>query len=335
MVVLSYIQLWIANLGDNYLDVGALMFTYESSVILEKILWVINEVFWVILVYTHEDWVHCRWWEVMVKIWLIFFWLLFSNCVFNRIIKYLFFFILLYDVLFICIENICGFFVIVHSVDVVMWVKKVDLINVWFMYYKGCFGGTWFLCVNIIVEVFGSWYMFVIILNELFSCCLFFKNNILLKGNVSNFSSCCINTSLTSLLSRIHPIHFSFGYGGDNFFDIWKYLGWYCWHVCLYTYWNWLGTFWWWNIFQNFLLTTVLIMVREMLFSYHHILIIAFKRILPFWMEIYCWVNVSVDCVKILHTLIKKKSCIVVGDFVLKFTRCIQLWCCLFVLFHH
>ena len=37
------------------MDVGALLFTYESVVILEKILWVINEFVWVIVVYIHKD----------------------------------------------------------------------------------------------------------------------------------------------------------------------------------------------------------------------------------------------------------------------------------------
>ena len=67
------VNFFLEPVGDTCLDVGALLFTYESAVILEKILWVINEFVWVIVVYIHKDWVHCRWWEVMVNIWMIFF----------------------------------------------------------------------------------------------------------------------------------------------------------------------------------------------------------------------------------------------------------------------
>ena len=51
------------------------------------------------------------------------------------------------------------------------------------------------------------------------------KNNGPLKGYVYNLPSCCINNSLISLLSSTNTNHFSFRYGGEKFFDIWKALG--------------------------------------------------------------------------------------------------------------
>ena len=64
-------------------------------------------------------------------------------------------------------------------------------------------------------------------------------NNAPIKMYVSSFLSNFINNYLNSLFSRPHPIHFSFGYIGENFFDIWKDMGWYCWPVCVFTNWRW------------------------------------------------------------------------------------------------
>ena len=53
------------------------------------------------------------------------------------LLQYFFFFILLAAVLFICIEKVSGFIVIVHNVDVVMLVNKSDQNHFIFMAYKG------------------------------------------------------------------------------------------------------------------------------------------------------------------------------------------------------
>ena len=84
-----------------------------------------------------------------------------------------------------------------------------------------------------------------------------------LKGHAYNFPSCCINNSLTSLLSSPHPKHFPFMYGDENFLDLWKDLDWYCWPVFVWTRWSWFGPFWWWKALTKFLLKMGSIMVEE------------------------------------------------------------------------
>ena len=99
------IQLCIANLGDNCLYIGDLVSIYNFSVILQKIFWHVNEVVLFIVMNNHVTWVHCLWWKVMVKIWLNVFSFFFINVVLNDIIKYLIFFVISSDVLFLCISE--------------------------------------------------------------------------------------------------------------------------------------------------------------------------------------------------------------------------------------
>ena len=84
-----------------------------------------------------------------------------------------------------------------------------------------------------------------------------------LKGHVSNFISCYISNSLTSLLSSPHPKHFSFRYGGKKLFGLWKGLDWCCWPVCLCICWIWFGTLWLWKVLLKFQLKTVSIIFEE------------------------------------------------------------------------
>ena len=41
----------------------SLMSTWESSAVLVKILWISNDVFWIILINFHDTWVHCCRWK--------------------------------------------------------------------------------------------------------------------------------------------------------------------------------------------------------------------------------------------------------------------------------
>ena len=66
---------------------------------------------------------------------------------------------------------------------------------------KFIFGRTWAWCINILVEVFSYWSIFVIFLKELFSWCIFFLIKGPLKGNVSHLPSSWINNCINSLLS--------------------------------------------------------------------------------------------------------------------------------------
>ena len=62
---------------------------------------------------------------------------------------------------------------------------------------------------------------------------------------------------------------------------------------------------------------------------------LGFQRLLPLWMEIHCWFDVSVVCVQNFYNLVQMNLCIIAGGLVLKFSWCVWLWGCLFVLFHH
>ena len=53
--VLYSIKLCFDNLGGTCLGVINLVLTYESSVILDKIFWVVNEVVWVIVVDSNDN----------------------------------------------------------------------------------------------------------------------------------------------------------------------------------------------------------------------------------------------------------------------------------------
>ena len=83
------------------------------------------------------------------------------NCVFQQFVLLL---LLLCDVLFIFIGNISVFHVVVHSIDVIIWVKKSDWIHFKYLSYKCGFEGTWDLCINFFVQVFWYWFLFVIVM---------------------------------------------------------------------------------------------------------------------------------------------------------------------------
>ena len=70
MLMWSSIQLEIGIMSDYCLDVVALVFTYESDEILEKLFWVIYTVVLIIVLHVYGTWVHGRRWEVVIEIWL-------------------------------------------------------------------------------------------------------------------------------------------------------------------------------------------------------------------------------------------------------------------------
>ena len=45
---------------------------HTSQLLYWKIFMIINEVFWVVMVDSHETWVHCWWWSVVINIWNYF-----------------------------------------------------------------------------------------------------------------------------------------------------------------------------------------------------------------------------------------------------------------------
>ena len=81
------IQLWSANLGGSWIECVALVTTYDSDAVLERIFWIINEMFYIIITNCHETWIHCWRWNIVIKVWAYMFYFLFSYqvviCVFK------------------------------------------------------------------------------------------------------------------------------------------------------------------------------------------------------------------------------------------------------------
>ena len=136
-------------------------------------------------------------------------------------------------------DKVSGFKVIVHSVNIFMWINKLYWIHFRSMYFKGYFGGTLFWCVNIFVEVLGLDIGLWFFESNFSSVSFFLINNGPLKGRVSGLPKFFINTFPNSFLSSLHPIHSSFSYVGEKFFGIWKDVDWYCWPIFLFKNWRW------------------------------------------------------------------------------------------------
>ena len=183
--------------------------------ILAKTLWVINKCVWVIVVEIHDAWVHCWWWEVVVKIPMNVFWFFkffFSNYVLINIFKMFFILSIFSAVLFMLINKVIFIIGIVHSIDVILWFLKVDWVQFRFMTSDCIFGRWWDWFIHIIIEVFGYWPMSMIIWRRCSIYDFFFMNNYTMKGHVSNFPSCWINSSFTPLLLSSHTRQSSFRY---------------------------------------------------------------------------------------------------------------------------
>ena len=128
------------------------------------------------------------WWTVMRpefivgdgKLWSIY-GRIFSNSsnyssiiLFIHIFKMFLLLRILYVVLFICINNMSVISVFVHSIYVILWVFKADWIHFRVLEINCSFGRGWDLGINILVELFGSWPMFMIVPKDLFYLCLIF-----------------------------------------------------------------------------------------------------------------------------------------------------------------
>ena len=126
------------------------------------------------------------------------------------------------------INKVSLLIITVQNVDVVVLVVKSYWVHFKVMTRNFRFGRVWYWCISIIVEVFGSWLMFMIVMKELLYCWLFLYEQCYMKFNVSNFPTCCINNSLTNLLLIPHPQQSYFRYGIEDFIGLWKDLDWYC-----------------------------------------------------------------------------------------------------------
>ena len=245
------------------------MYTQDPAAVLDKILWIINDVLWINMMNWHDDWVRCWRWKVFIKVWVNMLEFFFSDqviiCLF---IEFFLFNLSGLHVLFLCINKASILLGMLYMLNIVIGFIKADWVHVW----RGASNFSLrrdyaFWCIIIFIEVLWPWYMFLIVLKDFslgaFAC----MYNVPLKGKLSSVLSCCINSSLTLLLLSTHPRKFYFKYEIDHVLDAWKDLGWYCWLVflcwccwpvflCCHCWlifllvgWWWFFPFWCWNIF--------------------------------------------------------------------------------------
>ena len=135
--------------------------------------------------------------------------------------------LIIFYVVFLCINKIIIFVGILCRVDMALWVLKLYWVQflttgINCILRRTCV--VWFICV--FIEVLWLWSMFLLFWMSCSLCEFLFIYNGPLKGQWSSFPSCCINNYLTPLLLIPHPIKSSFRYGIDEVLGIWKDLGW-------------------------------------------------------------------------------------------------------------
>ena len=122
----------------------------------------------------HDTWVHCWRWNFFIKVWVNMFKIFVRDqviiCV---VIEFILFNLIILRVLFLCINKVIVFMMIVHMTNMIIWVLKLDRVFFWTREKVFCLSRTCvFGCIFIFIEVLWSWSMFIIFLEELFSGCI-------------------------------------------------------------------------------------------------------------------------------------------------------------------
>ena len=87
-------------------------------------------------------------------------------------IKDVIFFIIFYGVFFMGINKSHFIIGVFRSIDAVVGVFKANRFHLRSMMNNVFFGRILYWCFNVLVDVFASWFMYMILLNDLFSCWL-------------------------------------------------------------------------------------------------------------------------------------------------------------------
>ena len=174
MGVWSSIQFCRSHFYGSWIKCLSLFSTLESNAVLVKILWIVNDVFWIVLINFHDTWFYCWRWEIVIKIWVNMFKFFLRDQVIN---------FLSYNSYFST-----SFFFMSCSWVSIRWVFSWWWSIRWIQSYGSsnhtefAFGqgqgivdwlGPVFFCIFIFIEILWPWYMFVIVLKELFYGCLF------------------------------------------------------------------------------------------------------------------------------------------------------------------
>ena len=119
--------------------------------------------------------------------------------------RFTFFILTIFYVVFLCINKVSIIMVIFHRVDMVVWILKVDWVQFLLIMRNVSLRRICVGCTSVFLEVFRLWYIYMIVLKELFYGWLFFMKKAPLKVQVSCYTSCYINNSLTHLLLSTLP----------------------------------------------------------------------------------------------------------------------------------
>ena len=159
MRVWSSIRLYSGNFYGSCMKYFLLVSNHESTAVLTKILWIINDVFCIILISFHDTWVHCWRWKIVIKVWVNMFELFFSDqfiiCI---IIEFILFELIFFHVLFLCINGVSIFMGMFHMVGMVIGIIKAD--SVYFLDEGGDFSlrrACIFGCIFIFIEFLWYW----------------------------------------------------------------------------------------------------------------------------------------------------------------------------------
>ena len=150
-----------------------------------------------------------------------------------------------------CINKASVITVIVHIINVVIWVLKADWVHFRFMTSNCSFERVWAWGINSLVEDISFWSMFMIVLKDMFSLYILLDEQGFPERIFFQFFIILHYNYLTPLLLIPTVV---LRYGMHKVLDIWKDLDWYCWTLGLWIFWRWFGTFWW-KVLLKFLST--------------------------------------------------------------------------------
>ena len=138
-----------------------------------KIFWIINGIFWIIMMSSNLTWVNCRW----CKLWLRSGWIFSSSSTVIFFHLYLQIIILVQTrhiiCFFLCINRMIFFMGILHIIDMVIWVFTADWVHFWLINSNCRLSRSYVGRIIVFIEVLGSWSIFVIFLEELLSGWMF------------------------------------------------------------------------------------------------------------------------------------------------------------------
>ena len=115
--------------------------------VLAKTICVINDIFWIIFINFHDTWVHCWKCKIVINVWVNLIRFFFRDkVIICLVIGFILLNSIVFHILFLVINKVSVFFMMVHMINLVIWVFKLD----WFWFWKrasGCCLKRAFFCM--------------------------------------------------------------------------------------------------------------------------------------------------------------------------------------------